>query len=59
MVMYAEECDADYFYDDKEYYNNQISNLSNDFEEQDDQNSWISSPTSPLLLSKIYFGQMS
>ena len=58
MVMYAEECDGDYSYDDKEYYSNQVPNSSNDFEEQDDdQTGWISSPTTSLLLSKIYFGQ--
>ncbi|CAG8626452.1 9872_t:CDS:2, partial [Funneliformis mosseae] len=42
MMMYAEECDADHFYDDKEQHC--ISNSPNDLEEYNN-NSWISSPT--------------
>ncbi|RIA83992.1 hypothetical protein C1645_821195 [Glomus cerebriforme] len=60
-MTYAEEYDAEYFYDDKEYYNDYndyISDSSDDLEEEDDdQNNWIDSPTSRLILSKIYFGE--
>ncbi|CAI2184047.1 19301_t:CDS:2 [Funneliformis geosporum] len=55
MMMYAEECE-DHFYDEKEQHC--ISNSSN-YSEEDNNDGWISSPTTSLLLSKIYFGQMS
>ena len=68
-TMYAEEYDAEYYYDDKEYYNDYISSdeLEDDYDQcddqyddqYDDQDSWIDSPTSSLLLSKIYFGEQT
>lgn len=54
--VYSEECDTEYFYDDKDYYND---DSLDDLEDDDDQNPWIDLPTSPLLLSKIYFGDQT
>lgn len=55
-MMYSEECDTEYFYDDKDNYND---DSLDDLEDDDDQNTWIDPPTSPLLLSKIYFGEQA
>jgi hypothetical protein len=52
-MVYPEECDTEYFYDDKDYNDDLLDDLDDD----DDQNTWIDPPTSPLMLSKIYFGE--
>jgi len=58
-MMYSEECDTEYFYDDKDNYNDDNDDLLDDLEDDDDQDIWIDPPTSPLLLSKIYFGEQT
>ncbi|GBB86293.1 hypothetical protein RclHR1_12710003 [Rhizophagus clarus] len=55
-MMYSQEYDTEYFYEDKDYYND---DSLDDLEDDDDQNTWIDPPTSPLLLSKIYYGEQT